>query len=82
MLICLLLGMRQVAESAELQDYRIPVLVYHRFGETVSDSMTVSLARFESQLVYLRDSHYEIIPLRRLVQNRLTGALVLGWFST
>jgi peptidoglycan/xylan/chitin deacetylase (PgdA/CDA1 family) len=73
----MLLGLQITAASAELQEYRTPILVYHRFGENVSDSMTVSVARFESQLKYLRDNHYQIIPLRELVQNRLIGAPAL-----
>jgi peptidoglycan/xylan/chitin deacetylase (PgdA/CDA1 family) len=72
-LLFLLLGLHISAVAAEPQDYRIPILVYHRFGETVSDSMTVSVTRFESQLKYLRDNDYKVIPLTQLVQNRLTG---------
>jgi len=75
--VLLLLGLGITPASAELRQYRIPILVYHRFGETVSDSMTVSVTRFESQLKYLRDGHYQIIPLKQLVQNRLTGAPAL-----
>jgi peptidoglycan/xylan/chitin deacetylase (PgdA/CDA1 family) len=76
-LLFLLLGLRVTAASAEIQEYRIPILVYHRFGETVEDSMTVTVGRFESQLRYLRDNQYEIIPLRKLVQNRLNGTPAL-----
>jgi peptidoglycan/xylan/chitin deacetylase (PgdA/CDA1 family) len=73
----LLLDLQITAASAELQESRIPILVYHRFGETVGDSMTVTTSRFESQLQYLRNSGYEIIPLKQLVQNRLSGVPVL-----
>jgi peptidoglycan/xylan/chitin deacetylase (PgdA/CDA1 family) len=46
---------------------RVPILIYHRFGSAVADSMTVTTAVFESQLRYLRDNGYTVIPLRSLV---------------
>jgi peptidoglycan/xylan/chitin deacetylase (PgdA/CDA1 family) len=77
-LLFLLLGLQITAASAaKLQESRIPILGYHRFDETVGDSMTVTTSRFESQLLYLRNSGYEIIPLRQLVQNRLSGVPAL-----
>jgi peptidoglycan/xylan/chitin deacetylase (PgdA/CDA1 family) len=45
----------------------VPVLLYHRFGPTVSDSMTVTTRVFESHLKYLKDNGYTVIPLRQLV---------------
>jgi peptidoglycan/xylan/chitin deacetylase (PgdA/CDA1 family) len=50
----------------------VPVLVYHRFGATVADSMTVTDKVFASQLQWLRDNGYTVIPLRTLV-NYLRG---------
>jgi peptidoglycan/xylan/chitin deacetylase (PgdA/CDA1 family) len=76
-LLFLPLGSQITAASAELQEFRIPILVYHRFGESVGDSMTVTISRFESQLQYLRNTGHVIIPLRQLVQNRLSGAPAL-----
>ncbi len=49
------------------QDIKIPVLLYHHFGTTVTDSMTVTTSVFESHLKYLRDNGYEVISLRQLV---------------
>lgn len=46
---------------------RIPILLYHRFGPAVSDSMTVTTAVFESHLKYFADKGYTVIPLRHLV---------------
>jgi peptidoglycan/xylan/chitin deacetylase (PgdA/CDA1 family) len=43
------------------------ILVYHRFGPTVADSMTVTTAVFASQLSYLRDHGYTVVPLRDVV---------------
>jgi len=67
-----LVGWWGAAISDEL-DYRIPILVYHRFSEAAADSMTLTVERFESQLKYLRDKDYKIIPLRELVDSRLSG---------
>ena len=50
---------------------RIPILLYHRFGPTVSDSMTVTTPVFESHLKYLKDNGYAVIPLRQLVDYTL-----------
>lgn len=45
----------------------IPILLYHRFGYKVTDSMTVTIDTFESHLKYLKSNGYKIIPLRQLV---------------
>ncbi|MFZ5448027.1 MAG: polysaccharide deacetylase family protein [Thermodesulfobacteriota bacterium] len=50
----------------------VPVLVYHRFGPTVADGMTVTTKLFESHLQWLKDHQYTVIPLRTLV-NYLRG---------
>jgi len=46
----------------------IPILLYHRFGPVVADSMTVTTAVFESHLKTLRDNGYTIIPLSRALE--------------
>lgn len=48
-----------------------PILLYHRFGPTVADGMTMKTSVFESHLKYLRDNGYRVIPLRRLVVWKL-----------
>ncbi len=48
-------------------DIRIPILLYHRFGPVVADSMTVTTPVFESHLKYLKDNGYTVIPLKQLV---------------
>jgi peptidoglycan/xylan/chitin deacetylase (PgdA/CDA1 family) len=52
----------------------VPILIYHRFGPVVADSMTVTTAVFESQLKYLGDNGYTVIPLRSLVDYFLDDA--------
>ena len=48
-------------------DRGVPILLYHRFGPTVTDSMTITTTVFESHLKYLRDNGYNVIPLRAVV---------------
>ena len=45
----------------------VPILLYHRFGPTVADGMTITTPVFESHLRYLKENGYTVIPLRRLV---------------
>jgi len=49
----------------------VPILLYHRFGPVASDSMTVTTTLFESQLKYLRDNGYKVIPLGELTDYYL-----------
>jgi peptidoglycan/xylan/chitin deacetylase (PgdA/CDA1 family) len=49
----------------------VPILLYHRFGAEIADSMTVTTAYFESQLKYFKDQGYTVIPLRELVDYHL-----------
>ena len=49
------------------QEVRVPILLYHRFGPTVADGMTITTPVFESHLKYLRDNGYKVIPLRQLI---------------
>ena len=43
------------------------ILVYHRFGPSVADSMTTRSAVFEAQLSRLRQDGYAVVPLAALV---------------
>lgn len=52
-------------------DFRVPILLYHRFGPTVADSMTITTSVFESHLRYLKENGYTVIPLRQLVDYYL-----------
>jgi peptidoglycan/xylan/chitin deacetylase (PgdA/CDA1 family) len=51
----------------------VPILLYHRFGPTVADSMTTTTKVFAAQLQWLKDHQYTVIPLRTLV-NYLRNA--------
>jgi peptidoglycan/xylan/chitin deacetylase (PgdA/CDA1 family) len=52
----------------------VPILLYHRFGPIIADSMTVTTADFAASLEYLRDNGYHVIPLRQLVDFQLGQA--------
>ncbi len=57
----------QAAPDKDGPPVRVPILLYHRFGPAVADSMTVTTPVFASHLAYLRDHGYQAIPLRQLV---------------
>lgn len=50
-----------------------PIFVYHRFGRTASDDMTVRTAAFAAQLEFLKEHGYKVLPLRRLVDQISNG---------
>ena len=54
--------------AAVAPEVSVPILLYHRFGPTVADGMTITTPVFESHMKYLRDNGYKVIPLRQLVQ--------------
>ena len=63
--------------NAEQQSYKsgasihVPILLYHRFGPTAADDMTVTTPVFLSHLEYLRANGYSVIPLRQLTDYYL-----------
>lgn len=61
-----------VPGASTAEEVSVPVLCYHRFGPTVADSMTVTTKVFESQMKWLQDNGYTVIPMRTLV-NYLRG---------
>jgi peptidoglycan/xylan/chitin deacetylase (PgdA/CDA1 family) len=71
LLFAILLGSLPTAARAQSADapesVAVPILLYHRVAPTVVDSMTVSLPVFESQLAYLKEHGYTVIPLQRLL---------------
>ncbi len=64
-LIAVLVLLAPSARSAQPPEYSI--LLYHRLGPVVSDSMTIRTDAFRSEIRYLVEHHYPIVPLRRLV---------------
>jgi len=53
------------------------VLLYHRFGPKVADSMTVTTPVFASHLEFLKSHGYTVVPLRRIVDAFLRKGPVL-----
>jgi len=51
------------------EPFRVPILLYHRFGATVADGMTITTPVFASQMKYLHDNGYTVIQLRQLVDH-------------
>ncbi|ROM96792.1 polysaccharide deacetylase family protein [Pseudomonas brassicacearum] len=58
------LGADNTGQNAEP---RVTILVYHRFSQTLDDSMTVRMSTFETQLRVLHEHGYHIVPLREVV---------------
>jgi peptidoglycan/xylan/chitin deacetylase (PgdA/CDA1 family) len=54
----------------------IPILVYHRFGPQVADSMTVTDAVFEAHLKYLQENGFKVVPLKELMDKYLAKGLL------
>lgn len=69
-----LLGLSQTVPVLALDrpaPHAVPVLAYHRFAETVRDSMTVRTATFLAHLATLKDLGCEVIALRELIDFRI-----------
>ena len=64
--VCLLLLSLPLFAAAAPAPVNVPILLYHRFGPTVADGMTVTTPVFEEHLKYLRANGYKVIPLRQL----------------
>lgn len=45
----------------------VPVLVYHNFNPTIPGSMSITPAKFESQIKWIKDNGFTVIPLKDLV---------------
>src|SRR5690348_6241376 len=52
---------------AVTQGVNVPILLYHRFGPTVADGMTIKTTVFEEHLKFLKENGYHVIPLQQLV---------------
>lgn len=67
---CLLLTLCESAIKAQ----KIPVLVYHRFNSAIPGLTTVRTSTLESQLEWFEDHHYQILPLRTVIDKlRIIG---------
>ena len=64
-----LIGGEAMAEKGFPPGGSIPILLYHRFGPVVADSMTMPTSVFESHLQFLQDNAYKVIAIRELVDT-------------
>jgi peptidoglycan/xylan/chitin deacetylase (PgdA/CDA1 family) len=77
-IFCLLAGLALLVlclggpAAATTDQVKVPIILYHRFGPTVADSMTTTTKVFAAQMKWLKDNGYTVIPLRTLV-NYLRG---------
>lgn len=70
---CAVAGLALSSPALGAGDGLPPILVYHRFGPSVADNMTVRTAAFAAQLEYLHHNGYAVVPLRRLVERSRGG---------
>jgi len=56
---------------------KVSILLYHRFGPDVPNTMTVKTADFEGQLKSIKSLGYTVIPLKELLQKLKGEAVVL-----
>ena len=55
---------------------KVSILLYHRFGPTVPNTMTVTTADFEGQLKSIKSLDYTVIPLKDLLRKLKDPAVV------
>lgn len=68
LLACLLIVSHPSRAASESAPERgVPILLYHRFGPTVADTMTVTTAVFESHLKYLHENGYRVVELKEVL---------------
>ncbi len=67
--VCALFSLLFPLPAAAAESFRVPILLYHRFGPTVADGMTITTPVFESHMKYLHDNGYKVIPLRQLIDH-------------
>lgn len=58
-----------LGQSGQPPNWRIPVVVYHRFGPVVADSLTVRTASFENQLSVIREQGFRVAKLAEVVAS-------------
>jgi peptidoglycan/xylan/chitin deacetylase (PgdA/CDA1 family) len=68
--LCLIavIGVCAPAAAADApRSLRVPILLYHRLGPTVADSMTITLEHFDEQLRILHAKDWHVIRLSELM---------------
>lgn len=68
-LACLAVALLCAAHPGQSAASGFPILVYHRFGPQVEDSMMVRTGAFEAPLRQIQAAGYQVIPLRQFVDH-------------
>jgi peptidoglycan/xylan/chitin deacetylase (PgdA/CDA1 family) len=55
----------------------VPVLVYHNFNPKIPGTMSITPDKFETQLKWLKENGYTVIPLKNLVHYLLGNNITL-----
>jgi peptidoglycan/xylan/chitin deacetylase (PgdA/CDA1 family) len=63
------LGASPQPSAPAIEDSGVSILVYHRFGATVKDTMTVRTSTLRWQLDYLKQHGHPVIPLHALIAH-------------
>lgn len=70
-------GAALASAAQNTPEWRVPILVYHRFGPVVADSMTVRTASFENQIRVIRQREFRVTPLADLLRHPENGRLAV-----
>ncbi|MDH4099341.1 MAG: polysaccharide deacetylase family protein [Nitrospirota bacterium] len=65
------IGPAEAQPSVPSKAYSVPVILYHRFADTSSNEMTVTVREFEEQMALIKKEGYTVIPLKQLVDAYL-----------
>jgi peptidoglycan/xylan/chitin deacetylase (PgdA/CDA1 family) len=66
-ILCLFFLIASINVFAQSDTRKIAILTYHNFNPTVPGSMSLTPERFETQLKWLKEKGYTVIPLKDLV---------------
>lgn len=64
--LVLFINLTDFANASAETPVSVPILLYHRMGSDIADSMTIKTSTFESHLQYLKSRGYTVIPLKTL----------------
>jgi len=75
--LTMLIAVPGVQAAEVVTPIKVSILLYHRFGPTVPNTMTVTTADFEGQLKSIKSLDYTVIALKDLLRKLKDPAVVL-----
>jgi peptidoglycan/xylan/chitin deacetylase (PgdA/CDA1 family) len=75
--LTLLTGVPETRAAEVVTPTKVSILLYHRFGPTVPNTMTVTTTDFEGQLKSIKSLGYTVVPLKDLVRKLKGESVVL-----